>query len=159
MGLSPSTALVVVSHFSRRKLHRLDDLRIGGAAAEIAGKVIADVVVIGIGDFRDQQMGHLNQPGRAETALECSIFSNIVKPSCIREAPESCASTMRGSAVQHRRRVFSASRLRKRRRAGRKAGCPRAWSHPLTPSLPGGDYITIWQDEAAAALSIRAVFG
>src|SRR5215475_529321 len=58
----------------RRALHRLDDLRIGGAAAEIAGEIVLDLVVVRIGMAVEQLLGHQDEPGRAEAALERALL-------------------------------------------------------------------------------------
>src|SRR5258708_661155 len=50
--------------------HRLDDFRIGGTTTEIAGKVMAYVVLAGIGIMRQELMGHQHEAGCAEAALE-----------------------------------------------------------------------------------------
>src|ERR1700761_3597862 len=48
----------------------LDDLRIGGAAAEIAGEIMPDVVVAGIGMLLEQFMRHHDKARRAKAALK-----------------------------------------------------------------------------------------
>src|SRR5215470_10767740 len=58
----------------RRALHRLDDLWIGGAATEIAGQVMLDLVVVRIGVAVEQLLGHQDEPGRAEAALERALL-------------------------------------------------------------------------------------
>src|SRR5215470_2373279 len=50
--------------FARRNLHRLDDLRVRGAATEIAGKIMTNHVVVGIGVLVEQLMGHQHEAGR-----------------------------------------------------------------------------------------------
>ncbi len=52
------------------QLDRLDDLGISGTAAEIAGKVVPDVVVGGIRLSVQQLPGHEDEPRRTIAALE-----------------------------------------------------------------------------------------
>ena len=54
----------------RGALHRFDDFRISGAAAEIAGEIVLDVVVARIGILLQQLMRHQHEARRAEAALE-----------------------------------------------------------------------------------------
>src|SRR5580704_14914748 len=54
----------------RRDFHRLDNFRIGGAAAEIAREIMNDVVVARVGVFLQQLMHHEHKTRRAEAALE-----------------------------------------------------------------------------------------
>src|SRR5258708_10095012 len=59
----------------RSQFHRLDNLRIGGAAAEVAGEVVAD---LGIGRVRgstDELAGHQDEPRGTEAALGGSAFA------------------------------------------------------------------------------------
>src|SRR4029077_724575 len=58
----------------RCALHRLDDLRIGGAATEIAGEIVLDLVVVRIGMAVEQLLGHQDEAGRAEAALERTLL-------------------------------------------------------------------------------------
>src|SRR5580704_10127336 len=58
----------------RRALHRRDDLRIGGAATEVAGEPVLDRVVVRIGMAVEQLLGHEDEPGRAEAALERALL-------------------------------------------------------------------------------------
>src|SRR5262245_43067605 len=51
-------------------LHGADDLGIGGAAAEIAGEIMPDLVVVRIGMRVEQLRGHQQETRRAVTALE-----------------------------------------------------------------------------------------
>src|SRR5205085_3631051 len=55
---------------ARRQLHRLDDLRISGAAAQIARKIMADFLLIGVWILRQQLLGHQNKTGCAKPALK-----------------------------------------------------------------------------------------
>src|SRR5207237_135567 len=55
---------------ARRQLHRLDDLRISGAAAQIARKIMADFLLIGVWILRQQLLGHQNKTGCAKAALK-----------------------------------------------------------------------------------------
>src|SRR5580704_10063617 len=54
----------------RRDFHRLDNFRIGGAAAEIAREIMNDVVVARVGMFLQQLMHHEHESRCAEAALE-----------------------------------------------------------------------------------------
>src|SRR5581483_3286620 len=54
----------------RGELHRLDDLRVRGAAAQVAREIVADLVVRRIGIFLEQLARHQHEPRRAEAALE-----------------------------------------------------------------------------------------
>src|SRR6516225_8503711 len=56
------------------RLHRLDDFRVGGAAAQIAGEIIADAIIVGIGIFVEQLLDHQYEAGGAETALEGAVL-------------------------------------------------------------------------------------
>src|SRR5262249_56910378 len=58
----------------RRAFHRLDDLRIGCAAAEIPGEVVLDLVVVRIRMAVEQLLGHEDESGRAEAALERAVL-------------------------------------------------------------------------------------
>src|SRR5215831_8806837 len=55
---------------ARGDLHRLDDLRIGGAAAEVAGQIVADLIVVRIRIAFEQLRGHQNKARGAVAALE-----------------------------------------------------------------------------------------
>src|SRR5262245_14370715 len=55
---------------ARGELHRVDDLRIGAAAAEIARKVVPDLIIIRIGMRIEQLGGHQQEARRAVAALE-----------------------------------------------------------------------------------------
>jgi hypothetical protein len=59
---------------ARGELHGLDDLRIGGAAAQVAGKIVADVVLAGRGIFIEQLARHQDEARRAEAALKGARF-------------------------------------------------------------------------------------
>src|SRR5262245_24420237 len=56
-------------HLRRRKLHRFDDLRIGGAAAEIAGEIMPDFVVVRSRMLLEQLTRHQHEARCAEPAL------------------------------------------------------------------------------------------
>src|SRR5580704_10280871 len=58
----------------RRALHRRDDLRIGGAATEVAGQPVLDRVVVRVGMAVEQLLGHQYESGRAEAALERALL-------------------------------------------------------------------------------------
>ena len=49
--------------FLRGELHRLDDLRIGGAAAQIAGEIVLDLVVVRVGMLVEQLRPISMKPG------------------------------------------------------------------------------------------------
>ncbi len=51
-----------------------DDFRIGGAAAEIAGEIVPDLVVVRIGMLLEQLARHQDEAGRAEAALGRAAF-------------------------------------------------------------------------------------
>src|ERR1700722_11283385 len=53
-----------------RHLHRLNDLRIGRTATEVAGQIVADVIVARIWMLFEQLMRHENEPGGTVAALE-----------------------------------------------------------------------------------------
>src|SRR6266849_9584241 len=55
-------------------LHRLDDLRIGGAAAQVAGEIVLDLLVVRIGMAVEQLLRHQHEAGRAEAALEGALL-------------------------------------------------------------------------------------
>src|SRR5215471_19029172 len=50
--------------------HRLDHLRIGRAAAEVAGEIVFDALVVRIGVLVEQLFHHQHEAWRAEAALE-----------------------------------------------------------------------------------------
>src|SRR5579862_6176481 len=58
----------------RRHLHRLDDLRVSGAAAEIAGQIMLDVLVARVRMLLQELMHHEDEARRAEAALECAAI-------------------------------------------------------------------------------------
>ena len=58
----------------RRALHRFDDLGISSAAAEVAGEVMADVILARVRLLFEQLGCHHHEPGRAEAALECAAI-------------------------------------------------------------------------------------
>src|SRR5215475_5372201 len=62
------------AHPAGRELHGLDDLRIGGAATEIAREVVPDLVLVGIRMLLEQLPGHQQEAGRTEAALERAAF-------------------------------------------------------------------------------------
>src|SRR5580704_2546674 len=63
-----------LAHVARGELHGLDDFRIGGAAAEVAGQIVADGVVVRVGMVGDELARHQDEAGRAEAALEGAAF-------------------------------------------------------------------------------------
>src|SRR5215470_5334683 len=76
------SALIPAHYSGRRKLspgrlalagsnlHGVDDLGVGGAAAEIAGEIVPDLLVVGIGMRVEQLRRHQHETGRAVAALE-----------------------------------------------------------------------------------------
>src|SRR5262245_35374109 len=56
--------------FARGDLHRFDDLRIGGAAAEVSRQVVANRLVVRIPMLVQELVRHQHETGRAEAALE-----------------------------------------------------------------------------------------
>src|SRR5437763_8492347 len=66
--------LRIRAHVARGQLHGRDDLRIGRAAAEIAGEIMPDLVLVGFRMLRDQLARHQDKAGRAEAALERPAF-------------------------------------------------------------------------------------
>ena len=58
----------------RRVLHRLDDLGVAGAATEVAGNRIADVVFGWVGIFVEQRFRHHQHSWRAVTALGAAVL-------------------------------------------------------------------------------------
>ena len=54
---------------ARRDAHRVDDLLVPGAAAEVAGECLADLAVVRIGISREEICSRHEQPRRAEAAL------------------------------------------------------------------------------------------
>src|SRR6516225_1379910 len=63
---SGSTALAL----ARRNLDRVDDLGIGGAAAEIAREIVPDLILVRVGMRFEQLRRHQHEAGRAVSALE-----------------------------------------------------------------------------------------
>src|SRR5271166_2531740 len=59
------------SRYLGRLFDRCDNLRIGGAAAEIPRQIVANVLVAWIGIVLEQLVGHQHESRRAEAALEC----------------------------------------------------------------------------------------
>src|SRR5439155_508004 len=57
-----------------RELHGLDDLRVGRAAAQVAGKIVPDGVVVRLGVLLEQLARHEDEPRRAEAALQAAAF-------------------------------------------------------------------------------------
>src|SRR5688500_2227147 len=53
------------------ELHRLDDFRVGRAAAQVARQVVLDVVLARVGVLVQQLARHQHEARRAEAALEC----------------------------------------------------------------------------------------
>jgi hypothetical protein len=64
--------------FARGRLDRLYDFRIGGAAAQIAGEIIADAVKVWIGILVEQLLDHQHEAGRAEAALERAMLDECL---------------------------------------------------------------------------------
>src|SRR5207302_1851682 len=56
----------------RGEPHRVEDLRVAGAAAEVAGERLADLVFARVGDALEQRGRGNDEPGRAEPALHRS---------------------------------------------------------------------------------------
>src|SRR5438067_1415217 len=56
------------------KFYRIDDLRIGATAAEIAGQVMPDLIVVRVRMRLEQLACHEHEPRRAEPALERAAF-------------------------------------------------------------------------------------
>ena len=65
-----SILLRFFAHIASRALHGLDDFRIGTAATEIAGEIVADFTLVGIRMLLEELTGHQHEAGRAEAALE-----------------------------------------------------------------------------------------
>src|SRR5579863_900492 len=91
----PQTAAVVFSSMmalslSRRRalfgraqrgggvLHRLDDVHVTGAAAEVAGDRLADLQLAGIGVALQQRVARDHHARRAETALQTVLLPEAV---------------------------------------------------------------------------------
>ncbi len=55
---------------ARGVLDRLDHFRVAGAAAQVAGKRIADLLHAGVGYFIEQRLGRQDHAGPAEAALQ-----------------------------------------------------------------------------------------
>ena len=55
--------------------HRLDDLHVASAAADIAGKHLADSLGIGVRLFRQQRMRRCQNAGGAEAALQSMMLA------------------------------------------------------------------------------------
>src|ERR1700722_2235202 len=66
--------LHTLAHVAGGELYGLDDFRIRRAAAEIAGKIVADRVVVGIRMRGDQLARHQDEAGGAEAALKGAAF-------------------------------------------------------------------------------------
>src|SRR5262249_25520551 len=64
--------------FLRRGFHRLDHLRIGRAAAEVAGEIVLGALVVRIGMLVEQLLHHQDEPGRAEAALESAVLDECL---------------------------------------------------------------------------------
>src|SRR5215217_4750302 len=56
--------------FFRRELHRLDDLRIRRAAAQVARQVMLDLLLVGLRNLVQQLARHHDEARSAEAALE-----------------------------------------------------------------------------------------
>ena len=64
-----------LSHMRRRVLHRLDDVHVAGAAAEVPADGPPDVVVRGIGVVLQQRGGSQHHSRRAEPALQAVLLA------------------------------------------------------------------------------------
>src|SRR6266567_3327256 len=62
------------AHLARGKLHRLDDFRIGATAAQIAGEVMTDLVLVRVRVFGEELARHQHEARRAKAALGGSAF-------------------------------------------------------------------------------------
>src|SRR6185295_4630178 len=60
---------VLAAHAGRGPLHAFDDLVVAGAAAEVAGEGLADLVAARLGVLRHQRLGRHQNAGRAVAAL------------------------------------------------------------------------------------------
>src|SRR5947209_19947137 len=67
----------------RRPPHRLDDVLVAGAAADIPGQRPADLLLAGVGVFAQQRRARQHHPRGAEAALQAMLlleaFLNRVK--------------------------------------------------------------------------------
>ena len=70
--VGPVLGRVVMRPFGGRRLAPRENFRIGGAAAQIAGEIMPDVVVARVGMRVEQLVRHQDETGRAESALECA---------------------------------------------------------------------------------------
>lgn len=56
-------------------MDRFNNIDISGAAAQIARQNLADSLLAGIGLLRQQRVRGSQEPGCAETALECMVLA------------------------------------------------------------------------------------
>jgi hypothetical protein len=64
-----------VLQFAGYRLYGLHDVWVGGAAAQVAGQIVADLVRCGVWVAVEQFLGHENESGRAKAALECAVVN------------------------------------------------------------------------------------
>src|SRR5258708_3289117 len=92
-------------HSCRRQLHRLVDLDVAGAAAEVAGEGLLDLVARGLGIGREQRFGREQKCGRAVAALCCADLGECVlqrvQPRAVRHALDGLHAPARAREPQH----------------------------------------------------------